>query len=43
MSETEPVIVWHQELNATLLVLPPGTPSRILDRISAREWTSPGG
>jgi single-stranded DNA-binding protein len=42
-AEVVPIIVWDGTLGAALLDLPPGTPLTVIGRISAREWTAPGG
>jgi hypothetical protein len=41
--ETVPIIVWDGPLGTALLALPEGAALTVLGRISAREWTAPGG
>ena len=42
-AETVPIIVWDGRLGDALLDLAPGTPLTVVGRISARDWTAPGG
>ena len=42
-SEVVPITIWDGALGAALLDLAPGTPLTVVGRISAREWSAPGG